>query len=77
MSSTCCLEKVIIWTRTIEIYLLFVCLFHAGDWQKTIITTRDIIRLHIACDVMAIDARKSIYNMAVNAFGERGVNTNM
>ena len=40
-------------------------------------TNGNVLRLHIACDVMQIDARQSIYYAAVNAFGSNGVNTNM
>ena len=49
---------------------------NTGDWNKKVITFRDIIRMQIACEAMGIDARQSIYNAAYNAFGERGVNTN-
>ena len=53
-------------------------LLHApGEWTKNNISNCDIIRLHLACDVMELDARQSIFYTAVNAFGTKGVNTNM
>ena len=57
--------------------LICLCLLYAGVWKKEIITNRDVIRLHVACVAMDIDARQSIFYTAVNAFGEKGVNTNM
>ena len=50
---------------------------YAGDWKKKIISIRDIIRLQLACEVMHLEARDSIFNTAVNAFGEECVHTNM
>ena len=46
-------------------------------WPKDIISNRDIIRIDIACEAMEVDARKSIFNMAVAAFGQEGVSTHM
>ena len=56
---------------------IFVFVLHAGEWPKKQMTNRDIIRMQIACDSMDIDARASIYYAALNAFGKKGVNTNM
>lgn len=67
----------------IILYLLIMALLttdhariYAGDWPKSIISNRDIIRLQLACKVMQLEARESIFNTAINAFGEEGVNTN-
>ena len=49
----------------------------AGEWTKSNISNRDIIRLKLACEAMELDARQSIYFTALNAFGDKGVNTNM
>ena len=46
-------------------------------WPEVMITNRDIIRVDIACEAMEVNARKSIYNMAVTAFGDEGVGTHM
>ena len=40
-------------------------------------TNGDIIRMHLACDIMDIDPRQSIYYAALNSFGQKGVNTHM
>jgi len=48
-----------------------------GNWTKNSISNKDVIRLKVACDVMHLEARPSIYNTAINAFGGGGVNTNM
>ena len=50
-------------------------LFLAGEWPKNEITNRDAIRLQLACDVMGIDARQSIFYTAVNAFGKERLTT--
>ena len=39
-------------------------------------TNRDVIRLNLACETMQLEARKSIFLTALNAFGKEGVNTN-
>ena len=57
--------------------LAHVIFFFLGTWPKSEITNGDAIRLHLACDVMKIDARQSIYYTAINAFSDTGVNTNM
>jgi len=48
-----------------------------GKWPKKLISNKDVIRLKLACDIMEIEPRQSIYNTAINAFGDPGVNTNM
>lgn len=48
---------------------------YAGDWTKSIISNRDIIRLQLACEAMELAARESIFNTAFNTFGDEGVNT--
>ena len=72
------MEQVTTWVRTFASMWCnrFAC-FILGSWTKTVFTNGDILRLHIACDVMQIQARPSIYYAAVNAFGSNGVNTNM
>lgn len=50
-------------------------MFHAGDWPHKQIKHIDIIRMHSACVILDIDARKSIYYMAVNALGQKTINT--
>ena len=61
--------------------LKFVCFFYGlfvlGTWPKGVFTNGDILRLHLACEVMQIDARQSIYYAAFNALGTNGVNTTM
>ena len=39
-------------------------------------TNRDVIRLNLACEIMQLEARQSIFLTALNAFGNPGVNTN-
>ena len=51
--------------------------FFSGSWTKSVFTNGDILRLHLACEVMEIDARKSIFYAAQNAFGENRIHTNM
>ena len=59
--------------------LLCVILFYfvqmTGDWPRRNINNLDVIRMHSACSIMDIDARKSIYYMAVNCLGYENVNT--
>ena len=60
------------------LFLLILSFFIAtGKWPKTEISNKDVIRLQLACDVMKIDARQSIYYTALKAFGNEGVNTHM
>ena len=47
----------------------------AVHWQKKMITNRDIVRLLLACEAMEVQARESIVNTALNAFGKDGINT--
>ena len=58
-----------------------MCFFHGlfvlGTWPKGVFTNGDILRLHLACEVMQIDARQSIYYAAFNALGTNGVHTTM
>ena len=61
-----------------RVNLLWTFLFTtSGKWPKKRISNRDVLRLDLACDVMELDARKSIYYTAINAFGDEGVNTTM
>ena len=52
-----------------------ILIFCLGTWPKRVITNGDAVRLNLACDVMQIDARESIFNTAINAFGTAGLNT--
>ena len=52
-------------------------LIFAGSWTKSVLTNGDILRMHLACEVMKIDARQSIYYAAENAFGKDAIHTNM
>ena len=67
-----------------SICLIYICICNlqciftcAGEWSKNKFSNRDIIRLQLACEVMDLDARQSIYFAALNALGEKGVNTHM
>ena len=53
---------------------IFTC---AGEWSKNKFSNHDIIRPQLACEAMDVDARQSIYFAALNALGNKGVNTNM
>ena len=58
--------------RLLARVILISCL---GTWPKSVITNGDAVRLHFACEIMQIDARESIFNTAINAFGTAGINT--
>ena len=47
-----------------------------GAWPKPKMTNGDVVRLHLACDVIKVNPRDSIYYAALKAYGD-GVNTNM
>ena len=61
--------------------LILICLILSdfmqmtGDWPRRNIKNLDVIRMHSACSIMDIDARKSIYYMAVNSLGHENINT--
>ena len=55
-------------------YSVFAYLLHVDNWPKEKISNRDAIRLQLACDVMRINPRDSIYYTALNAFGEQSTN---
>ena len=70
------------WMEQVSLYLLVACgttcfLLFAGTWTKNVFTNGDILRLHLACEVMEIDARQSIFYAAQNAFGKNRIHTNM
>ena len=48
-----------------------------GEWPYKQINNQDVVRMHSACGIMDVDARKSIYNMAINALGKKAVNSDM
>ena len=75
-SLTCFLDKVsdLFCCQLLLISSFFIA---TGQWPKTEISNKDVIRLQLACDVMKIDARQSIYYTALKAFGNEGVNTHM
>ena len=75
MSSKCCQEQVRYGFCALHSTQSFCFLFLAGEWPKNEISNRDAIRLQLACDVMGIDARQSIFYTAVNAFGEERLTT--
>ena len=58
--------------RPVACVILNFCL---GTWPKSVITNGDAVRLNLACDIMQINARESICNTAINAFGTAGLNT--
>lgn len=47
-----------------------------GNWPCNKILNVDIIRLHLACDILDLDARDSLWYLATTALGEEAVNSN-
>ena len=42
-------------------------------WPRSEITTVEIIRLCLACEVLDVPTKQEIYNVAVNTFGRADV----
>ena len=65
----CCFCFACVATRLLACFL--------GTWPKEKMTNGDVLRLHVACDVLQLDPRGSIFYAALKAFGNDGVATTM
>ena len=43
----------------------------SGSWSRDCLTNRDVLRIYWVCNILRLDVRATIYNIAVRAFGER------
>ena len=55
--------------------LMFIFCLSAGHWPNKNLKNIDIIRMHSACTIMDVDARKSIYYMAQQTLGQEAIKT--
>lgn len=42
-----------------------------GSWGQNFITVGDVVKMYICCDVLGVDKRATIYNVALAALGDR------
>ena len=47
----------------------------AGPWGKTVMTVGDVVKVYFACDVVGVEVRGTIYNIASRLLGA-SLNTN-
>lgn len=65
----CCFCFACVATRLLACFL--------GTWPKEKMTNGDVLRLHVACDVLQLQPRGSIFYAALKAYGNVGVATTM
>ena len=52
------------------VHCCLLLLVVAGPWNNDVITVGDVVKLYFACDVVGVDVRGTIFNIAKRLLGE-------